>query len=50
MANLLLGVHPSCRAFVQTTQSNWCRLINELRKTDGRAGVPFIDLEDFGER
>jgi len=31
---------------VQTTGSNWNRLINELRKTDGKRNmVPFIDLE-----
>jgi hypothetical protein len=42
----MLGVHPHCKAFVQTTGSNWGRLINEIRKTDGkRQEAAFIDLE-----
>lgn len=45
-ANLILGAHPCNVAFVQTTSSNWNRLIDELRKTDGvRASAPSIDLE-----
>ena len=48
-ANLILGTHPCIMGFVQTTSSNWNRLINELRKTDGRrANAPSIDLE-YGE-
>lgn len=46
MANLILGVHPFCEAFVQTTGSNWNRLINEIRKTDSeRHDALWIDLE-----
>ena len=46
LANLVLGVHPNCKAFVQTTGSNWNRLINEIRKTDGlRQDAVFVDLE-----
>jgi len=46
VANLILGVHPHCKAFVQTTGSNWNRLINEIRKTDGRRrNAASIDLE-----
>lgn len=46
LANLMLGAHPNCKAFVQTTGSNWNRLINEMRKTDGRRqDAVFIDLE-----
>jgi hypothetical protein len=46
VANLILAVHPSCRWFVQTTGSNWNRLINEIRLTDGqRKEAAFIDLQ-----
>lgn len=46
MSNLLLGVHPSCRWFVQTGASNWNRLIDEIRRTDGqRAEAASVDLE-----
>lgn len=48
-ANLILGTHPCIKGFVQTTSSNWNRLINEIRKTDGhRHNAPSIDLE-YGE-
>jgi hypothetical protein len=50
LANLALGVHPSCRWFVQTTRSNWNRLINEIRLTDGvRANATWVDLEPGGD-
>ena len=46
LANLMLGSHPNCKAFVQTTGSNWNRLINEMRRTDGlRHDAVFVDLE-----
>lgn len=44
--NLMIGTHPNIGAFVHTTSSNYDRLINELRRTDGRRGAaPIIDLE-----
>jgi hypothetical protein len=46
VSNLMLGAHPSCRWFVQTTGSNWNRLINEIRSTDGvRKDAPWIDIQ-----
>ena len=47
LANLYLGAHPSCEAFVETTSSNWCALINDLRVTDGRRSEAWrlTDLE-----
>jgi hypothetical protein len=46
VANLMLGAHPSCEVFVQTSASNWNRLIDELRRTDGRrVNAVWIDLE-----
>ena len=32
--------------FVGTRSSNWCRLIDELRKTNGKARVPYYSPED----
>lgn len=31
-------------AFVLTTLSNWCRLLNEMRKVDGKMEYPFVDF------
>ena len=46
LANLYLGVHPSCVAFVETTSFNRCEIINDIRLTDGyRAGAPLVDFE-----
>lgn len=46
LANLYIGVHPSCVAFVETTSSNWCEIINDIRLTDGyRAKAPLVDFE-----
>ena len=46
LANLILSVHPSCKWFVQTSASNICRLIDEIRTTDGfRQGAAWVDLE-----
>lgn len=45
IANLIIATHPNIGGFVLTTGSNWNRLINELRLTDGkRATAPCIDL------
>lgn len=35
-------------AFVMTTGSNWCRIINEMRKTEGKYLYAFKDM-DVGE-
>jgi hypothetical protein len=32
-------------AWVLTTASNWCRLINEIRKTTGKLNFALADLE-----
>eukprot|EP00762_Andalucia_godoyi_P002184 ANDGO_07480.mRNA.1 hypothetical protein len=48
LANLLFQTMPSCRGWVQTTGSNWCRLINEVRRLQGAEYLPFVDLE-YGE-
>jgi hypothetical protein len=32
--------------FVGTRSSNWCRVIDELRKANGKARVPFYSPED----
>lgn len=46
ISNLIIATNPSVAGFVQTTISNWNRLINELRRADGRrASAPCIDLE-----
>ena len=41
--NLFLSLH--CDAYVTTLGSNWGRLMNELRRTHGKEGVPFVDIE-----
>jgi hypothetical protein len=38
----------AAEAFVMTTGSNWCRIINEMRKTEGKYDYAFKDL-DVGE-
>ena len=49
IAELMLCSHPNVGGYVFTTKSNIGRIINELRKTDGkRSNYPYIDLE-FGE-
>lgn len=46
LANLILGTHPNCRAFVGTGQSNWNRLIDEIRRTDGlRHDAAYVDFQ-----
>lgn len=46
LADLSLISHPSCRWFVLTTSSNFARMANQLRKTDGlRVDAPLMDLE-----
>jgi hypothetical protein len=44
-------VHPRCKAFVETTGSNWNRLINEIRKqtTRGRTLLPLTWSRENGE-
>lgn len=33
------------QAFIETGESNWCRLIDELRRTDGvRHDAPYVDF------
>jgi hypothetical protein len=45
LSDLIIGSHPNIGGFVQTTKSNFDRIINELRKSDGkRAMYPHIDL------
>lgn len=45
IANLILGVHPNCAAFVEMGGSNWARLIDEIRRTDGvRCEAPYHDF------
>ena len=45
VTDLILCSHPNIGGFVVTTGSNFGRLINELRKTDGkRRDYPFADL------
>lgn len=45
VADVILCSHPNIAGFVMTTGSNFDRLINELRKTDGkRRDFPFADL------
>ncbi len=31
-----------CDVFVGTRSSNWCRLIDELRKVNGKASTPYL--------
>jgi hypothetical protein len=46
LANLAVGMHPSCSAFVEITASNWCYVIKAIVTSDGkRAKVPFVDFE-----
>jgi hypothetical protein len=45
ISDLLLGSHPNVGGFVQTTNSNFDRIVNELRRSDGkRTQYPHIDL------
>lgn len=45
ITDLIICSHPNIGGFVMTTGSNFDRLVNELRKTDGKRGrYPFIDL------
>lgn len=49
IAELMLCSHPNIGGYVFTTKSNIGRIINELRKTDGkRSNYPYIDLH-YGE-
>ena len=46
IAEIMFCSHPNIGGFVLTTKSNFDRLINELRKTDGkRKESPLVDLE-----
>eukprot|EP00668_Euglena_longa_P012358 GGOE01014803.1.p1 GENE.GGOE01014803.1~~GGOE01014803.1.p1 ORF type:complete len:444 (+),score=79.04 GGOE01014803.1:105-1436(+) len=39
-----LAIHMEAAALVCTMQSNWCRIIDEMRRTTGREGSPVVDL------
>jgi hypothetical protein len=45
LSDLIIGSHPNIAGFVQTTGSNFDRIVNELRKSDGKRTLyPHIDL------
>ena len=39
-----LALHMEARALVCTMKSNWCRVIDELRKTSGQRDGVTVDL------
>ena len=41
---LNLYFHQQCEFYIHTRKSNWCRLIDEMRMTNGRFGSAMVWL------
>lgn len=45
LSNLMFGVHPSCQWYIETTKSEWSRLIQEMHETSAEGSEStFLDL------